>query len=113
MLVPTYSIKQRKLWISTYPSVTPLLKPRQCEGWVSNASYTRGKYTCKNAGKWLFRYDRNNEWPHDSDAIFCWSHLSSRGVHGDMFESDKFEKWCKKNNYPARLTSNGTREIDE
>jgi hypothetical protein len=66
----------------------------------------RGK-ECKKKGWWLFAYDNENTWAsgYYGDILVCWNHLSSRGISGDMFEEDKFQAWCKENNYPERLDS--------
>lgn len=101
--------KQRKEWVAAYPPVMLLTEPHQCEGWVNRASFTRGKITCKKPAYWKFRFDKRNPyygWNQISiigTKYFCWSHLSSRGFQGDMYEDIKFQKWCDKNNYPERL----------
>lgn len=103
---------------SQLPWVTRLVKPRQCTGFMANTPLKlfwqigkeplpqeeydrlRKKYTCKNRAYWKFKGLKaggpRSMWRSDHSGTYCWSHLVSRGVFGDMDEEDRTIKWFKR-----------------
>lgn len=87
--------------VERFPWVTRLKKPHQCSEYrsgmsrkASNDPELSKKYECRNPAYWKFRALKKS-W--SEDGIYCWSHLISRGVHGDMDEDERTMKWLKKN----------------
>lgn len=102
---------------SRLPWVTRLVSPRTCTGFMahtpikavwgykhkdmSQAEFERlkQKYTCKNRAYWKFKGLKpgpRNPFRSDSSGYYCWSHLVSRGIYGDMDEEARTVKWFKK-----------------
>jgi len=81
-----------------YPWVTRLKRPRQCQGWVTNASWTRGKETCKRPAHWKFRFSARADLFGTSrgSKYFCWQHLLCRGLYGEMGEYERTITYTKK-----------------
>lgn len=83
------------------PWITRLKKPQKCHGyrWGSmsrKATYDpvlKERYACKKPGYWKFKALKKS-WARD--GVYCWSHLLSGGVYGDMDEEARFERWAKK-----------------
>ena len=97
------TLELRKEMAELYPWVTRLKKPRQCQGWVGKASFTRGKFTCKHPAYWKFiaskramfasREYKNTLTKRDLTKYYCWNHLMSRGLYGEMGEYDRTRQY--------------------
>lgn len=111
----------RKSWTEAYirlPWVTRLVEPRKCTGFMGHTplkaiavmavkdenlspqdlAYKR-KFQCKNPAYWKFKGLKpgpRNPFRSDSSGTYCWSHLVSRGIYGDMDEEARTVKWFKK-----------------
>lgn len=109
---------KRRSWQDVYarlPWVTRLVMPRKCTGFMGGTplkavsvlhvkdenlsdkdlAYKR-KFQCKNRAYWKFKGLKSNKWRSDSSGTYCWSHLISRGVFGDMDEEARTIKWFKR-----------------
>jgi len=81
--------------------VTRLEKTQPCDGYRYSHMplYARGnqevmdRYKCKNRARWKFR-SLKRSWA--KDGIYCWSHLISCGLRGDMLEDARTDKGLKK-----------------
>lgn len=114
----------RRSWTEVYaqlPWVTRLVKPQRCTGFMGHTTgkavsvlYTKDenlsaedlaykrKFQCKNRAYWKFKGLKaggpRSMWRSDASGTYCWSHLISRGVFGDMDEEARAIKWFKRHN---------------
>jgi hypothetical protein len=90
--------------VARLPWVTRLEKTQSCDGYrwshmPLKALYKMGdkppvpglkeKYRCKNRARWKFRALRNSS---AKSGVYCWSHLISCGLRGDMAEDARTTK---------------------
>ena len=98
-----YTLAQRKYWANSCPWIQQIWPGRQCEGW------TPRKHACRNKAHWLYTFDvppKNCD--HDllcpgQTHVFCWNHLSSRGVHGSMWDEQRWNELCEQEGFPEKL----------
>lgn len=88
----------RKEMAKLYPWVTYLKRPRDCQGYTTKASRTRGKYTCKHKAHWKFKFSKRADLFNTDrgTAYFCWVHLLTRGLYGDMGEYNRTVTYGKR-----------------
>jgi hypothetical protein len=53
----------------------------------------KDKYKCKNRARWKFRALKNSN---AKSGVYCWSHLFSCGLYGDMAEYERTSKALEK-----------------
>lgn len=113
--------KQRS-WRDVYarlPWVTRLVMPRRCTGFMGHTTFKamsvlrvndenlspvdiayKRKFQCKNRAYWQFKGLKaggpRSMWRSDTSGTYCWSHLISRGVFGNMDEEARTIKWFKR-----------------
>jgi hypothetical protein len=93
-------LEDRKKYIATAPWVRRLKRKVACDGWME------GRKKCKKPAEWSYRRLRRESpgwylvakdeptWSH-----FCWAHLISRGLYGNMSEETRWRKF--QDEYPA------------
>lgn len=102
---------------SRLPWITRLVNPRQCTGFMGHTTFKaisvlrvkdenlsaedlayKRKFQCKQRAYWSFKGLKpgpRNQYRSDSSGTYCWSHLVSRGIFGDMDEEARTVKWFK------------------
>lgn len=93
----------RQALAESLPWVTRLRRPVPCEGFMAHTplravfgtdEQRAARPRCKNLARWRFRALRRSC---AEDGAFCWSHLMSRGLYGDMDEIVRTERWLAHN----------------
>ena len=83
--------------VARLPWVTRLEKTQPCDGYRYShmPGYARGnqavmdRYKCKNHARWKFRSLKKSS---AKDGVYCWPHLISCGLRGDMLEDSRTDK---------------------
>lgn len=70
---------RQQLVVDHLPWVHRYQKPRPCTA----VRYGHGRRPCKNRAYWKFTALKRS-WVRD--GVYCWSHLISHGIYGDMVE---------------------------
>jgi hypothetical protein len=73
---------RQQLVVDHLPWVTLRKTPTTCVGWMA----PHGKRQCKKPAYWKFVATRKS-WV--KSGTYCWSHLLSRGLYGDMYEEER------------------------
>lgn len=89
-------LAERRAYVETLPWVRRLKKPAICTGW-HHAS--EGKRACKNLARWSYRHVKGMM-RRGETGYYCWAHVMSRGLYGDMDEEARTEKWIDKHPPP-------------
>lgn len=91
----------QQLVVDHVPWVRRLVKPLPCEGWMA-----RGR-NCRNQAHWKFTASKRS---YARSGVYCWSHLISRGIEGDMVEERRFTQQMYKHGvYCQSVSERGTR----
>jgi hypothetical protein len=105
---PSVPLEDRKAYVETVPWVKRLKKKVQCDGWMPKNK------KCKNPAEWSYRWTSSRNWRNTQKRQhFCWNHLSSRGLYGDMQEEARWQRWQEKNPPPWRKDDDVRRQGSE
>lgn len=96
----TGTLAIRKAYAKKIPWVRWSAVAAQCEGWHGG---TFGKRSCKNSAHWTFRHSKKNFVNPGETRKYCWNHLFSRGLYGDMNEEARLVKWMERNPPPWKV----------
>lgn len=95
----TFTQEERKAILASIPWVRRLEKPKPCDahrndmpGKAYRGIVSKDPWKCKKLAHWRFTAKRNS-W--SATGNYCWPHLFSRGLYGDMLESERFEAWLE------------------
>jgi hypothetical protein len=85
---------ERIEFLSHAPGVTRLDKAEQCTASKSGLGRKSARLCMTNA-YWKFKGLNGDPdgWGYNASGTYCFMHLVTRGIHGNMREDDRYNRW--------------------
>lgn len=99
-------LKVRQDYVAKMPFISRLKEAVPCEGWHASS---RGKRPCKNLAHWKYEHSGDKRAFRRGEVHnYCWSHLISRGIWGDMPDEMRAHRWIDKHPPPWSIEVSDT-----